>query len=349
MPDVPVGISIENKTASIIIPTFNGVSRIGYCLDTLVKQTAGRNVEILVVDDGSTDNTANVVRTYSLVRLITQANAGPASARNRGAFAAQGSILLFTDDDCVPMPDWLESMLEPFKDPEVVGAKGVYRTHQKSLAARFVQMEYEDKYRLMTGLASIDFIDTYSAGFRRERFFEMTGYDTSFPVACAEDIELSYRMSARGWKMMFVPAAIVYHTHPDTFSRYLKKKYKFAFWRVLAVRKNPSKGVKDSHTPQIMKLQLLFAPALLMAVAFDLTARPTLPASALVLVGFFLSTLPFTLRAIRKDPMVGILSPLLLAARACAQVMGVAGGLIYARRMPAVQAANSKPTADSRS
>ena len=154
MPDVPAGISIEAKTASIIIPTFNGASRIGYCLDSLVKQTAGRNVEILVVDDGSTDNTADVIRGYSSVRLITQANAGPASARNRGALAAQGTILLFTDDDCVPLPDWLDAMLEPFKDADVVGAKGVYRTHQKSLAARFVQIEYEDKYRLMAGLAS---------------------------------------------------------------------------------------------------------------------------------------------------------------------------------------------------
>jgi Glycosyl transferase family group 2 len=174
----------------------------------------------------------------------------------------------------------------------------------------------------------------------------MTGYDTSFPVACAEDIELSYRMSARGWKMKFVPAAIVYHTHPDTFSRYLKKKYKFAFWRVLAVRKNPSKGVKDSHTPQIMKLQLLFVPALLLAVAFDLTVRPTMPVSVLVVAGFLLSTLPFALRAFRKDPVVGILSPVLLAARACAQVLGVAAGLIYARRKPVEEAANSKPTAD---
>jgi cellulose synthase/poly-beta-1,6-N-acetylglucosamine synthase-like glycosyltransferase len=228
----------------------------------------------------------------------------------------------------------------------VVGAKGVYRTHQKSLAARFVQIEYEDKYRLMAGLSSIDFIDTYSAGFRRDRFLEMTGYDTSFPVACAEDIELSYRMSARGWKMKFVPAAIVYHTHPDTLSRYLKKKYKFAYWRMLAVRKNPGKGVKDSHTPQIMKLQLLFAPVLMFAVIFDLAARPMVPVSALVLGGFLLTTLPFTLRAIRKDPMVGILSPVLLAARACAQVLGVAAGLMYARRKPVEGAANSKPTPD---
>ncbi len=273
-----------------------------------------------------------MVEGYSGARLITQANAGPAAARNHGALEARGTIILFTDDDCVPMPEWLDAMLEPFHDPDVIGVKGVYRTRQTSVVGRFVQIEYEDRYRLMAGLPSIDFIDTYSAAFRRDRFLEMNGYDTSFPVACAEDIELSYRISARGWKMKFVPAAIVYHTHPDTLSRYLKKKYKFAFWRMLALRKNPSKAVKDSHTPQLMKLQLLFAPALLLAVAFDLIVRPAVPASGLVLAAFLISTLPFALRAIRNDPTVGLLSPVLLAARACAQVLGVTAGLIYARR-----------------
>jgi GT2 family glycosyltransferase len=342
-PEISGGVSISATTASVIIPTFNGASRIGNCLDSLAKQAAGRDVEILVVDDGSTDHTADVVNSYSSVRLIRQANAGPASARNHGALEAKGKILLFTDDDCVPMADWLEAMLALFEDTEVVGAKGVYRTRQKSVAARFVQIEYEDKYRLMAGVPSIDFIDTYSAAFRRDRFLEMAGYDTSFPVACAEDIELSYRMSARGWKMKFVPAAIVYHTHPNTFLSYLKKKYKFAFWRVLAVRKNPSKGVKDSHTPQIMKLQLLFAPALLLGVVLDLAVRPRIPLSAFVLGGFLLTTLPFALRAVRKDPVVGILSPVLLAARACAQMLGVAAGLIYARRKPIEKVASAAP------
>jgi GT2 family glycosyltransferase len=274
--------------------------------------------------------------------LITLANAGPAAARNRGAGDANGTIILFTDDDCVPMPDWLDAMIEPFKDPEVVGTKGVYRTHQKSLAARFVQIEYEDKYRLMADAESIDFIDTYSAAFRRDRFMEMGGYDTSFPVACAEDVELSYRMSARGWKMKFVPNATVYHTHPDTLSAYLKKKYKFAFWRVLAVRKNPEKAVKDSHTPQVMKLQLLFAPALLVAIVFDLAVRPRMPASVFVLAAFVASTLPFALRAMRKDAVVGVLSPALLAARACAQFLGVAAGFMSARRKSA-HAENKAP------
>jgi cellulose synthase/poly-beta-1,6-N-acetylglucosamine synthase-like glycosyltransferase len=275
-----------------------------------------------------------VVKQYPCVRLISQVNAGPAAARNRGASEASGSIILFTDDDCVPATGWLDAMLKPFDDSEVVGAKGVYRTRQKGLVARFVQIEYEDRYRLMRNLRYIDFVDTYSAAFRKEPFFEMNGYDTSFPVACAEDVELSYRMSARGWKMKFVPEAVVYHTHPSTLPQYLKKKYKFAFWRVLAVRKNPSKGLKDSHTPQIMKLQLLFAPALLLGLAVDLVMHSSVPLWAIVLGAFLVTTLPFTGRAFAKDRVVGLLSPALLAARACAQLLGVTAGLIHAGRKP---------------
>jgi GT2 family glycosyltransferase len=324
----------ETMSVSIIIPTFNGSSRIGNCLDALLKQTARADSEILVVNDGSTDKTVDVVARYSGVRLINQVNAGPAAARNRGANEANGSLILFTDDDCVPTQDWLSSMISAFDDPEVFGVKGAYRTTQKGLVARFVQIEYEDRYRLMARLHSIDFIDTYSAGFRRDHFLEMKGYDTSFPVACAEDIELSYRMSARGWKLRFVPTAIVYHTHPDTLWRYLKKKYKFAFWRVFAVRKNPSKAIKDSHTPQLMKLQLLFAPALLVTAGLDLALWPAVPASIFVIAVFFVGALPFTLRTIVKDPVVGLLCPALLALRACAQIVGVLAGLIRAFRKP---------------
>ena len=328
-------------SVSIIIPTFNGASRIGNCLDALVKQIIGHNAEILVVNDGSTDNVTDIVGGYPGVRLINQANRGPAAARNHGAKEATGTIILFTDDDCVPMPDWLCSMMAAFDDPEVIGVKGAYFSTQTSLIARFVQSEYEDRYRLMAHLPSIDFVDTYSAGFRRDRFLAMKGYDTSFPVACAEDIELSYRMSERGWRMKFVPAAIVCHTHPDTFWRYMKKKYKFAFWRMLALRKNPKKTLKDSHTPQVMKLQLLFVPALLLAVCCDLVIGSRLLASALVCVAFLLSTFPFAGRTIRKDPIVGLLSPFLLAARSCTQLLGVTAGLISARHTPAKTATES--------
>ena len=321
----------ENTPISIIIPTFNGAGRIGNCLKALERETRGRNAEILVVDDGSRDNTAEVVQSFAGVRIFSQANAGPASARNNGARQAKGEILLFTDDDCVPTEGWLNAMLAPFDDPQVIGAKGTYRSAQPELAAKFVQIEYEDKYRIMAAQPSIDFIDTYSAAFRAANFHEMGGYDTSFPVACAEDIELSYLMSAKGWKMVFVPNAIVFHTHPNSFVNYFKKKYKFAFWRVLAVRKNPAKGVKDSHTPQLMKLQLLFLPALLAALAVDLFLHPALSLTALVVALFLFSTLGFALRAARSHLVLGILAPLLLAIRSGAQFLGVAMGMIFAR------------------
>ncbi len=220
-------------------------------------------------------------------------------------------------------------MTRAFHHPDVVGAKGAYRTRQTALIARFVQIEYEDRYRLMARHEDIDFVDTYSAAFRRERFLEMGGYDTAFPVACAEDAELSYRMSARGWKMRFVPDAVVYHTHPDRLSKYLKKKYKFAFWRMVAVRKNPGKGIKDSHTPQIMKVQLLFLPALGAAGFLDVLLHGRFAATVLVTSMFLASTLPFTVRAFRKDRIVGMLAPILLLLRACAQFLGAFGGAIH--------------------
>jgi cellulose synthase/poly-beta-1,6-N-acetylglucosamine synthase-like glycosyltransferase len=250
------------------------------------------------------------------------------------------------------MPGWLAALLKPFDDPEIVGARGIYRTLQQSLVARFVQREYEEKYRRMARFRNIDFIDTYSAAYRRDRFLEMNGFDTSFPVACAEDVELSYRMSARGWKMKLVPDAVVAHTHPDTLAAYLKKKYKFAFWRVLAVSKNPQKALKDSHTPQLMKLQLLLAPLLLAAFVFDVLARPMVPASFLVLAVFLGSTLPFALRTTWKDPVLGLLCPALLALRACAQGLGVASGTIYARgesRDLGSTARAKNPSSESRS
>lgn len=322
-------MSALHMTVSVIIPTWNGDCKIERCLTALRDQDFGHPFEIIVVDDGSTDNVLQVLARYPGIRVITQANAGPAAARNRGAREASGDIIVFTDDDCEPFPNWLTEMLKPFATSDIVGTKGVYRTRQREIIARFVQIEYEDRYLLMALQPTIDFIDTYSAAFRRQRFLELNGYDASFPVACAEDVELSYRMSSKGWKMVFVPTAVVYHQHPNMFTSYIKKKFKFAFWRVSAVRKNPAKVVKDSHTPQLMKFQMLFAPALPVALLYDLFRLSSVSLSAIVMLLFVLTTLPFSLRAFSKDPLVGVLSPCLLAARSYSQFLGVVSGGVY--------------------
>jgi len=161
---------------SVIVPAYNAQDTLGSCLAALQAQSLPRDrYEVIVVDDGSTDRTADIARQYG-ARLLHQPNAGPAAARNRGAQAARGEILLFTDADCSPARDWIERMTEPFRDAEVVGAKGVYRTRQAEPVARFVQLEYEDRYVRTSRQEYIDFVDTYSAAYRRDIFLANGGF-----------------------------------------------------------------------------------------------------------------------------------------------------------------------------
>jgi glycosyltransferase involved in cell wall biosynthesis len=314
--------------ASVVIPAYNAEKLLPECLKSLSDQTVPRDdYEIIVVDDGSTDSTAGTAVKCDGVRVVRQKNQGPAAARNQGARMAKADIILFTDSDCVPERDWVERMLEPFDgDPKLAGDKGRYLTSQRELAARFVQAEYQDKYRLLEKHREIDFIDTYSAGFRRDTFLRYGGYDTSFPVACAEDVELSFRMSNGGEKMVYVPKAVVYHRHPNSWPAYFLKKYKFAYWRMLAVRKNPNKAIKDSHTPQLMKLQLLLAPFALAALAAGIFISPLLWLAAVMAALFLVSSLPFALREGKRDTAVGLAAPAALYMRALYQFAGVAVG-----------------------
>ncbi len=318
---------------SVIIPAFNAEKTIGSCLASLMDQDYSREYEIIVVDDGSTDSTPDIVSQYERAELIRQKNAGPAAARNKGASVAGGEIILFTDSDCVPEGDWISEMLGPFEESrEVAGVKGAYKTHQQEITARFVQLEYEDKYNYMLKDKFIDFIDTYSAGFRKNIFLEMKGYDTAFPVACAEDVELSYRMSNKGHKMVFNPDAVVYHTHPDSLMDYLKKKYKFAYWRMLALKKNPDKALKDSHTPQMMKIQLIFPPLIIGSAILAIMNNVFLFLPLLLMVVFLITTVSFSFRSLRRDVVVGLLAPVLLFLRASAQFSGVLSGTLFASK-----------------
>ena len=75
---------------------------------------------------------------------------------------------------------------------------------------RFTQLEYEDRYDRMAGVESIDFVDTYSAAYRRDIFLANGGFDRTFPTASVEDQEFSFRLTEKGYRLVFVPSAKVY-------------------------------------------------------------------------------------------------------------------------------------------
>lgn len=313
---------------SVVVPAYNAARTLASCLEALEGQTKRRDrYEIIVIDDGSTDRTAEIAQRHD-VRLIRQSNAGPAAARNRGAEAARGELLLFTDSDCAPAADWIERMVEPFTDPDVVGAKGVYRTHQEALVARFVQLEYEGKYQRMTSRDQIDFVDTYSAAYRRDLFLENGGFDVSFSTASVEDQELSFRLARKGYRLVFVPDAVVYHLHDTTVLEYWRRKFNIGYWKALLLRWHPDRAVSDSHTPQILKLQIGIVVLVCLTLVLALFWTNVLWGSLALGAFFLLSSLSFLARAARRDPAVAAVAPLLLVVRALALGAGLTAGLV---------------------
>ena len=156
---------------SLIIPAYNAERTIASCLGSALNQSLSRDeYEIVVVDDGSTDKTSEIVKSYP-VRLIQQRNQGPAVARNSGANEAKGNILIFTDSDCELDFKFLKEITSPIEsDPEIVGVQGSYKTKQKEIMAQFGQVEIETRYRRMAKNKYIDFIGTYAAAYNKDIF-----------------------------------------------------------------------------------------------------------------------------------------------------------------------------------
>jgi GT2 family glycosyltransferase len=324
MDHTPAGYA---STLSVIVPAYNAVQTIDACVGALQHQSVPRAAyEILVVDDGSTDATASRVAACPDAQLIVQPHAGAAAARNLGAARAHGQILLFTDADCVPAPDWIEQMIAPFQNPEIVGVKGAYAPLPGPLVARFVQLEYEDKYTHMAQATYIDFIDTYSAAYRRDVFLANGGFDRNFPID--EDQEFSFRLAEQGYKMAFVPVAQVGHLgHAASVSAYARKKYKIGFWKVFVHLRHPDRLLQDSHTPQVLKLQILLAGGMSLCLAGSLRWQFARQVLALLTALFFLTTLPFTVKAWARDWAVALAAPALLLVRAFGLGLGFAAGL----------------------
>jgi glycosyltransferase involved in cell wall biosynthesis len=315
------------KQISIIIPTFNSAKVLQKCLESLINQTIdGETYEVIVVDDGSTDETKEVVARYP-VKYIYQQNRGPAAARNNGVRQAAGEIVLFTDADCEPQPNWIEEMIKPMNDDQVVGVKGTYKTRQKELIARLVQIEYEHKYERMKKFKYIDFIDTYAAGYLKDVFLKYEGFDERYPKASVEDQEFSFRLSHDGYKMVFNPDAIVYHRHSARLWDYLRKKYKIAFWKAFLLKRHPGKVKTDTHTPQSLKLQMLLALSTVLGFGGPLYSTMYY-ISGFSLALFLLSCIPFFLFAFKRDATIALTSPVILFLRSLALSLGLGVGIV---------------------
>jgi len=318
---------MAETSVSIIIPSYNASSNLERLVISLNSQTI-KPCEIIVIDDGSTDNTTKTInhlkKKYKLLKYFKQKNSGPAVARNNGAKKTKGNLILFTDSDCVPDKNWIKEMTSPFEQKGVVGVQGAYKTKQTPLIARFGQIEIEQRYDRMINQKEIDWIGSYSAGFKRKNFLELGGYDESFPIASGEDPEFSFRLAKNGGKLIFNPNAIVFHTHPSKLMKYLKTKFFRAYYRPKMYSKHKEKIITDSYTPQLLKIQIILVGLTLLSlllINFNIT-------SILILI-FLITMIPFFMFAWKKDKLVAIASPIIVFLRSLVFGAGLIAGVVF--------------------
>lgn len=200
---------------SLVLIAHNIAERIDSCLNSVLNQNLS-DYEVVVVDDGSTDDTAEKVKRYP-VRLIRQANQGVAAARNTGARVSRGDIIIFLDGDCVVLNDFIEKMIESFENPKIGMTQGyIDIANPESLVARliFVKARY-----LFQNLEYLDFAWGGCIAIRSGLFRELGGFSTRWRYS--EDKELSRRVLERGYAIYLVKEARFAHPFVDSLFKHL--------------------------------------------------------------------------------------------------------------------------------
>jgi glycosyltransferase involved in cell wall biosynthesis len=318
----------EKLSTSVIIPVHNGGKTIADCLHSILSQKTSFPFEVIVVNDGSTDRTAEIVQKFKKARLVSQKRQGPAVARNNGAAIAKGTVIVFVDSDCIATSGWLQEMVSPLGSREIAGVQGRYKSKQKELIARLVQLEIEQRHDKMAEQQFIDFMGSYSAAYRKSVFLEMHGFDTSFPMASGEDTDLSFRINKKDHKLFFNPKAVVFHTHPSSFGHYLRVKFYRAFWRVKVYAQHKGKIAKDSYTSQAIKGQIVLSFILFISLIAAVFYQTALYAAGFAILLLFLSGLPFAAWAFKRDKAVGLIAPFVSVIRAIVFAAGLALGIL---------------------
>jgi glycosyltransferase involved in cell wall biosynthesis len=233
---------------SIIIPAYNAEDTIADAIEAVRSQDFLGVIELVVVDDGSTDRTAGIVRGYPGVVYVHQKNAGPASARNHGARIAEGVILFFTDSDCCPERAWVSKMMKGFEREGVSAVAGSYGiANTASPLARVIHAEIVFRHRALMPEFPKAF-GSYNVAIRRDAFEAEGGFNTQYRTASGEDNDLSYKIIARGGRIFFCRDACVDHYHQEALPCYLKEQFRHGVWRLKMYADHPGMMAGDGYT-----------------------------------------------------------------------------------------------------
>jgi len=214
---------------SVIIPVYNGEDFIPVCIESLLNMDyPSDKFEIIIVDNNSTDGTADVVRRYP-VRYIFESIKGPSAARNTGARVARGNILAFTDVDVIVEKNWLFEIEKNFTNQDIDAVMGVCKGINRNIWAELGQRYYEIfvAQRKSEG-KNLRKIDTKNFAIRKAVFLESGGFDNNFMNS--EDLEFGLRLYDRGYKTVFSSGVKINHINASELGTIINARREQSFY-----------------------------------------------------------------------------------------------------------------------
>jgi glycosyltransferase involved in cell wall biosynthesis len=216
---------------SVIIPARNEAATIVRTLDAVQAQARpGLEVEVVVVDDESIDDTVAVARAAGAIVLSTGKGGNPGAARNRGAAVASGDPIIFLDADCVPAPGWLNALL----DAHAAGATIVGGSLELPPGLPFsARCDYYASAFHVHPRRAPEYVPNHTPAnlsVRRDAFRATEGFTERGPVADGhEELAWQAELQRAGHKIRFEPAAMVYHYNRPGFANLMRRNYRWAY------------------------------------------------------------------------------------------------------------------------
>jgi GT2 family glycosyltransferase len=223
--ETPFPVDTVWPKISVVVCSYNGSRTIGDCCEGL-SQLDYPNYEVLIVDDGSSDDTAAIASAYGF-QVISTENRGLSNARNTGLEAASGEIIAYIDDDARPGPHWLTYLAATFLNTDFVGVGGPNITPpEDGLIAECIGHSPGNPTHILLTDQVAEHIPGCNMAFRKTALQAVGGFDPQFRIA-GDDVDICWKLQQRGWRLGFNPAAVVWHHRRSSVKAYWKQQLNY--------------------------------------------------------------------------------------------------------------------------
>lgn len=227
----------KKNFVSVIIPVLNGHKLIGECIESIINQDYPKdNFEVIVVDNGSTDGTIDIVKNFQKdnknINLYHQKIKSSYAARNLGMVQSKGNILVFTDADCITDKYWLSNIVRYFSDKSVGGVAGEILPYSKdNIVEKYAITEEILSQKRTFNSKFLPYAQTANAAYRSELISQIGYFDE---VISGGDADYSWRMQLQtSYKIVYAQNAIVLHKHRTDLKGLFKQRFKHGYGFVL--------------------------------------------------------------------------------------------------------------------